>query len=89
LRIEWELRNAVDTIANGRHFAAVSFARESTTSVSSDTAGSLLKQARVTTRPQPRGATFVESGAALVYDTAVFGPTSPIIGERYRFAVAA
>jgi outer membrane protein assembly factor BamA len=29
-----------------------------------------------------------ESGAALVYDTAIFGPTSPILGQRYRFAIA-
>jgi hypothetical protein len=29
-----------------------------------------------------------EAHAALVYDTATFGPTSPILGRRYRFAVA-
>jgi hypothetical protein len=29
-----------------------------------------------------------EARAALVYDTATYGPTSPILGKRYRFAAA-
>ena len=34
--------------------------------------------------PAPDGLTFGEASAALVYDTAVFGATSPILGRRYR-----
>jgi hypothetical protein len=30
----------------------------------------------------------LETAAALVYDSAVFGPASPVLGHRYRFAVA-
>jgi Tol biopolymer transport system component len=36
----------------------------------------------------PDGLTFGEVGAALVYDTSVFGATSPILGRRYRLEVA-
>jgi outer membrane protein assembly factor BamA len=34
------------------------------------------------------GLTFGEAAAALVYDTSVFGATSPILGRRYRLEVA-
>jgi len=33
-------------------------------------------------------ATTVQAGAALVYDTAVFGVASPVLGQRYRLALA-
>jgi hypothetical protein len=33
-------------------------------------------------------ATTVQAGVALVYDTAVFGVASPVLGERYRVAVS-
>ncbi|HEY6211769.1 MAG TPA: hypothetical protein VIW45_05760 [Vicinamibacterales bacterium] len=33
-------------------------------------------------------ATTIQTGAALVYDTAVFGVASPVLGQRYRFAFA-
>jgi Tol biopolymer transport system component len=32
--------------------------------------------------------TVAEVGAALVHDTAVFGPTGPLLGSRYRFEIA-
>jgi hypothetical protein len=35
----------------------------------------------------PAGLSFVEGGAALVYDTAIFGVASPILGRRYRIEV--
>lgn len=35
----------------------------------------------------PEGVTFGEVTTALVYDSALFGPTSPILGRRYRFEV--
>jgi hypothetical protein len=34
------------------------------------------------------GALTFQTGAALVFDTAVFGPTSPVLGQRYRVAIA-
>jgi hypothetical protein len=40
------------------------------------------------TRANLPAATIVQTGAALVYDTAIFGPTSPILGQRYRFGLA-
>jgi hypothetical protein len=35
----------------------------------------------------PESLTLAEAAAALVYDQSVFGPTSPITGQRYRFEV--
>lgn len=35
----------------------------------------------------PGTVNLVETGAALVYDTSLFGPTSPILGHRYRVEV--
>jgi hypothetical protein len=35
----------------------------------------------------PAGLTFAEVGGALVYDTAIFGVASPILGRRYRLEV--
>src|SRR5207249_3368506 len=66
---------------------SISFDRETTTSVYSGTTGQLLNSSALTSMTAP-SATLFETGAALVYDTAVFGPTSPILGERYRFAVS-
>ena len=36
----------------------------------------------------PESIGFGEGSAALVYDTALFGPTSPIMGQRYRLEVS-
>jgi outer membrane protein assembly factor BamA len=36
----------------------------------------------------PEALNLIESTAALVYDQTVFGPTSPIVGQRYRMEVA-
>jgi outer membrane protein assembly factor BamA len=38
--------------------------------------------------PAAPSALLVETGAALVYDSSVWGPTSPILGQRYRLAAA-
>jgi len=35
--------------------------------------------------PRPDALTLGETSAALVYDSSVFGVTSPIVGQRYRF----
>jgi Tol biopolymer transport system component len=66
---------------------SVSFDRETTTSQYSLLTGRLLNETTLTSAAAP-GAMLIESGAAVVYDTAVFGPTSPILGERYRIGVA-
>lgn len=36
----------------------------------------------------PRALHLAETSAALVYDSAVLGPTSPLVGRRYRFEIA-
>ena len=66
---------------------SISFDRESTTSVYSAETGQLLHASTVT-NPAAAPATLFETGAALVNDTSVFGPTSPVLGERYRFSAA-
>ena len=49
-------------------------------------ASSSPRTARSSTRRTGIG--FGEASAALVYDTALFGATSPILGQRYRFEVS-
>ncbi len=66
---------------------SITYDRESTTSLFSATTGSLLGQTTATTTAAP-AATLVDTGAALVYDTSVFGAASPVLGQRYRFAIA-
>jgi hypothetical protein len=66
---------------------SISFDRESTTADYSGATGRLLNSSTSIDSAAP-AATLVETGAALVYDTAVFGPASPILGQRYRLAVA-
>ncbi|HJS08044.1 MAG TPA: BamA/TamA family outer membrane protein, partial [Pirellulales bacterium] len=66
---------------------SITFNRKTTSSVYSEVNGRLLRRTTITT-PASAPALLTESGAALVYDTAVYGPTSPIVGQRYRFALA-
>ncbi len=66
---------------------SITFDRKTTSSVYSEQNG-LLQSRATTTVPAAAQALLAESGAALVYDTAVFGPTSPVLGQRYRFAIA-
>jgi hypothetical protein len=65
---------------------AIGFGSETVTDTYSGFTGRLMKQ---TTLNNPRDPTLWlgEGRAALVYDTAIFGPTSPILGRRYRFGV--
>jgi hypothetical protein len=65
----------------------INFDRQSTISEYSASTGRMVSEASTTGSASP-SARLVESGAALVYDSSVFGPTSPILGTRYRFAVA-
>jgi outer membrane protein assembly factor BamA len=46
--------------------------------------GRLLEE-RVERLPSPSGLDLGEASGALVYDSSVFGATSPILGQRYRF----
>ncbi len=63
----------------------ISFGREIQTQYF-DLAGNFLGQDKQKL-DAPSGLTFGEATAALVYDSAVFGPTSPVLGRRYRFEV--
>lgn len=68
-------------------FQAIGFGSETVTDTYSGLTGRLMNQA---TANNPAGRTLWlgETRAALVYDTATFGPTSPILGRRYRFGLA-
>jgi Tol biopolymer transport system component len=65
----------------------ISFGREIETLAFDPFTGQLLGQDRQKL-DAPSGLTFADASAALVYDTALFGPTSPILGQRYRFEVS-
>jgi hypothetical protein len=65
----------------------ISFGREIETSAFDPFTGQLIAQDRQKL-DAPDGIGFGEGSAALVYDTALFGPTSPILGQRYRFEVS-
>jgi Tol biopolymer transport system component len=66
---------------------AIGFQSDVTTSLYSATTGRLLEESRERgTAAAP--ATLLQTDAALIFDTAVHGPTSPVMGQRYRFAVA-
>ena len=66
---------------------AIGFGSQTMTSEYSGFTGRLMNQTTVNNPADPT-LWLGESHAALVYDTATFGPTSPILGRRYRFAVA-
>jgi hypothetical protein len=71
----------------GASVQAVSFQRDSVHSLHSTATGELLHQ----TRDRVAAAApvvLVETSAAFVHDTAVHGPTSPVLGQRYRFEIA-
>jgi hypothetical protein len=65
----------------------ISFDQEVETFFFSPTTGQLLGD---TTEelPRPDALDLGETSAALVYDSSVFGATSPIIGQRYRFELS-
>ena len=65
---------------------SIAYDRESTISNFSSISGSLLNSSTSTTTASPT-AYLVQTGAALVYDSSEFGPTSPILGQRYRLAI--
>ena len=65
----------------------IGFSQELVTQVFSLNTGQLLLD-EDEDLPAPEGLTYGEVGAALVYDTSMFGATSPILGRRYRLEVA-
>ncbi len=71
----------------GATYQQVGFEREVHTIISSIVTGQVLSDQTETT--QPAGALHLAGGsAALVFDSAIFGATSPVAGERSRFEVA-
>ncbi|MCA1584802.1 MAG: BamA/TamA family outer membrane protein, partial [Acidobacteria bacterium] len=71
----------VEFAAGARH---IGFSRELESQAFSLVTGELVAEAQEDL-PAPDGLVFADAGAALVYDTSVFGATSPILGRRYRF----
>jgi hypothetical protein len=65
---------------------AIGFERRTTTTSFAPT-GAILGQETLPGRSEP-GATMIQTGAALVYDTALVGPVGPVLGQRYRVALA-
>ncbi len=72
-------------LTGGAH--AITFDRETTIGTYSGVTGQMLTES-TTVSGAAAPALLIEGGAALVSDTALFGPTAPILGERYRFGVA-
>lgn len=66
---------------------AIAFDERANTTIYSTATGATLTDTTIH-RPGAPGATMVQTGAALIYDTAVFGVASPVLGQRYRLAFA-
>jgi hypothetical protein len=67
-------------------FRNISFSRELTTRVFSLQTGQFLGD-QVEDLPAQDSLHLAEAGAALVYDTSIFGATSPVLGRRSRFEI--
>ncbi|MBI4478170.1 MAG: PD40 domain-containing protein, partial [Acidobacteria bacterium] len=65
---------------------AITFRRDATTSIYTKS-GRLIEETREG-GTAGRPVRLIETGAALVYDAALVGPTSPILGSRYRVDLA-
>ena len=65
-------------------FRRIGFDAEVETLLFSPITGELFDE-RVEDLPHPEALTLGEATAALVYDSSVFGATSPLVGRRYRF----
>jgi hypothetical protein len=61
----------------------IGFDNQVETQIFSASSGALLDKG-TEDLPRPDPLSFAESSAALVYDTSVFGATSPVLGQRYR-----
>ncbi len=65
----------------------IAFGREDAVSAYSSRTGDVLFERRDESSPLA-GVALVETGVALVHDSAVMGPLSPVLGERYRLEFA-
>jgi outer membrane protein assembly factor BamA len=65
----------------------ITYDRESMTADFSPITGKLLNSSTSVSAAEPSALLF-ETRAALVYDSSVWGPSSPILGQRYRLAIA-
>jgi len=65
----------------------ISFDSQLETAYYSPLTGDLLGD-EVEERPRPDALNLGEASAALVYDSSVFGATSPLVGQRYRLEVS-
>jgi Tol biopolymer transport system component len=71
----------------GASYKNISFGREVRTDLFDLNTGQLLQDEREDL-DAPNALNLGEASAALVYDTSVFGATSPILGRRYRLEAA-
>jgi hypothetical protein len=65
----------------------ISFASRLRTRTYSPDGGTLLKDETANSHGDPPSLTLAGGGVALVHDSGVFGGTSPVMGQRYRFEV--
>jgi len=65
-------------------YTYVTFSQQVETIISSLITGQVLADTTVNL-PSPGSLSLIQPSAALVYDNAFFGVTSPILGQRYRF----
>ena len=65
----------------------ISFDQDVETQVFSAITGDLLQES-TEELPRPDAVNLSETSAALVFDSSVFGATSPILGQRYRFELS-
>jgi Tol biopolymer transport system component len=76
--------NEAQRMEFGGGFRNISFDAQSETDFFSPVTGEFLAR-QTQDLPTPEGIHLGTADAALVYDTSVFGGTSPVIGQRYRF----
>jgi Tol biopolymer transport system component len=65
----------------------ISFASRVRTRIYSPDGATLLRDETANTQGDPPSLNLVGGGVALVHDSGVFGGTSPVMGQRYRFEV--
>ena len=69
-------------------YRRISFEEETRTSVFDGASGQFIDTTDQTVSPYP-ALNLAEGSVALVYDTSVYGATSPLLGRAYRFEVGA
>jgi hypothetical protein len=69
-------------------FESIGFSAQQGTAIFDLSTGAPIT-AQLQNLPTPHAINLATGGAALVYDTAIFGGTSPVIGQRYRLEAGA